>query len=253
MAQATVLVSIRACLVAVRAPVPLSLRLCHHRYLCCFCRVVAVVVFVFVVSTPAIVADIPITAVLQFISTTNQFRGTVDTVCPPYIIPVQSFHLKTINQGTSGAEVRVATERSLGKDALGKDSGERIVYVKGNKAQRESALDMIRSNPKVGRCGALEGVQDQGVLARRFTAQDASCDSSTRMISWLSSLSGIFRTTDSLLGGAVIWEYPYPQLRTREQIFFLTCVARVTAIHVGFMNIGGQFLPTLLRSFLYAR
>lgn len=55
-----------------------------------------------------------------------------------------------MNQGTSGAEVRVATERSLGKDALGKDSGERIVYIKGNKAQRDSALEMIRSNPKVG-------------------------------------------------------------------------------------------------------
>lgn len=53
-------------------------------------------------------------------------------------------------QSSSGAQVRVATERSLGKDALGKDSGERIVYVKGNKAQRDAALDMIRSNPKVG-------------------------------------------------------------------------------------------------------
>lgn len=45
--------------------------------------------------------------------------------------------------------MRVATERSLGKDALGKDSGERIVYVKGNKAQRDAALDMIKNNPKV--------------------------------------------------------------------------------------------------------
>eukprot|EP00752_Nemacystus_decipiens_P004730 g4311.t3 len=52
-------------------------------------------------------------------------------------------------ESTSGAEVRVATERSLGKDALGKDSGERIVYVKGNKAQRDAALEMIRNNPKI--------------------------------------------------------------------------------------------------------
>ncbi|CAM9439059.1 unnamed protein product, partial [Hapterophycus canaliculatus] len=47
-------------------------------------------------------------------------------------------------EATSGAQVRVATERSLGKE-----SGERIVYVKGNKAQRDAALDMIRSNPKI--------------------------------------------------------------------------------------------------------
>ena len=47
-------------------------------------------------------------------------------------------------QATSGAEVRVATEKSMTKD-----SGERIVYIKGTSFQREKALDMIRSNPKV--------------------------------------------------------------------------------------------------------
>ncbi|CAN0493829.1 unnamed protein product, partial [Ectocarpus sp. 12 AP-2014] len=47
-------------------------------------------------------------------------------------------------EATSGAQVRVATERSLGKD-----SAERIVYVKGNKAQREAALELIRTNPKI--------------------------------------------------------------------------------------------------------
>lgn len=47
-------------------------------------------------------------------------------------------------QATSGAEVRVATEKSMTKE-----SGERIVYIKGTPFQREKALDMIRSNPKV--------------------------------------------------------------------------------------------------------
>lgn len=47
-------------------------------------------------------------------------------------------------QATSGAEVRVATEKSMTKD-----SQERIVYIKGTPFQREKALDMIRSNPKV--------------------------------------------------------------------------------------------------------
>lgn len=47
--------------------------------------------------------------------------------------------------------MRVATERSLGKD-----SAERIVYVKGNKAQREAALELIRTNPKV--CGTVMGL-----------------------------------------------------------------------------------------------
>ncbi|CBN74642.1 conserved unknown protein [Ectocarpus siliculosus] len=47
-------------------------------------------------------------------------------------------------EATSGAQVRVATERSLGKD-----SAERIVYVKGNKSQREAALELIRTNPKI--------------------------------------------------------------------------------------------------------
>ncbi len=64
----------------------------------------------------------------------------------PFVSPPENM----AQQSSSGAQVRVATERSLGKDALGKDSGERIVYVKGNKAQRDAALDMIRSNPKVG-------------------------------------------------------------------------------------------------------
>lgn len=35
------------------------------------------------------------------------------------------------------------------ENALGKTSGERIVYVRGNKMQREKALELIRSNPKV--------------------------------------------------------------------------------------------------------
>jgi len=76
----------------------------------------------------------------------------------PVVYPL-TIRNETKQQASSGAQVRVATERSLGKDALGKDSGERIVYVKGNKAQREAALDMIRSNPKVGgwRAGSWGG------------------------------------------------------------------------------------------------
>lgn len=63
----------------------------------------------------------------------------------PFVHPCIRRVVSRPKQSTSGAQVRVATERSLGKE-----SGERIVYVKGNKAQRDAALDMIRSNPKVG-------------------------------------------------------------------------------------------------------
>lgn len=53
-------------------------------------------------------------------------------------------------QATSGAEVRVATEKIMSKE-----TGERIVYIKGTQAQREKALELIRSNPKVGVCTRL--------------------------------------------------------------------------------------------------
>lgn len=47
-------------------------------------------------------------------------------------------------KSTSGAQVRVASEKSTSKA-----TGERFVYIKGNADQREKALEIIRGNPKV--------------------------------------------------------------------------------------------------------
>lgn len=39
----------------------------------------------------------------------------------------------------------MANEKSMSKN-----TGDRIVYIKGNAHQREQALELIRNNPKVG-------------------------------------------------------------------------------------------------------
>lgn len=59
-------------------------------------------------------------------------------------------------QNTSGAEVRVANEKTMVTS-----SGERMVYIKGTQAARDKALELIRSNPKVGEDGNNKGGREE--------------------------------------------------------------------------------------------